>query len=604
VSTQLRTRTRGIEGGAREAPSPLGRRPGVAAAALALGVYLALAVALLGRTWLGSHLGRRLVGGGGDPLGLTWFLAWLPHALAHGQWPFFSTAVMAPQGANLLASTSISLPALLLWPVTAAAGPSVAYDLLATLAIALSAWVAYLALRRLCAHGSSALLGGAVYGFGGYTAGQATAHANLLVGVFPPLVALLADEVRRGRGAVKIGALLGLAAAAQVFVDEELLATTAVMAAIAAALVFAAARPTSAAARPYAIALGVATLAFLALAGPALGYQLLGPQHVSGAIVSPGRYVDDLTSFVVPSSLQLLGTAGARQLASGFSGYDGEWGGYLGAPLACVLVWAVWRLRRRALLPALLLLAALVLGLGPHLRVLGHDTGVPMPWVLPGHLPLLENVVPDRFNLFVWLAAAALLVLLVEDLRASAAPRRRAWGVAVCLLALVPALPALSPSRTVAVPPVLANARELQRLAPGARTVLVVPAGNGQLAMYAQAQAGFAYRIPDGGVFVPNPAGPSYGMREGPLLYALAALAGRPATRAGRTATDSLCLARIARLDERCRRHYLGALKALRVDTVVVCAPSSRSVTRETAFFTALLGRPVAGGGGLVFRVA
>src|ERR1700676_1868193 len=73
--------------------------------------YLSLAIILLARTWFGGQLDQRLAGGGSDPLGFVWFLAWLPHALGSGHSPLFTTLLMAPEGANLLNSTAISLPA-------------------------------------------------------------------------------------------------------------------------------------------------------------------------------------------------------------------------------------------------------------------------------------------------------------------------------------------------------------------------------------------------------------------------------------------------------------------------------------------------------------
>ncbi|HTD58476.1 MAG TPA: hypothetical protein VK672_06230 [Solirubrobacteraceae bacterium] len=557
--------------------------------------YLLLAMILLGRTWFGGGLGQRLVGGGGDPLGFVWFLAWLPHALSHGHSPFFTDSLMAPQGANLLNSTAISLPSFLLWPVTATLGPTLSYDVLMTLGIVLSAWAAYFALRRIARHDSSAWIGGAIYGFGGYMTGQATAHVNLAVAVFPPVAAMLIDDIRRTRTPARTGALLGLCAAAQVFVNEELLAMTAIMALLALLLACCMVRPTHAMLVCYARALAAAAVVFAALAGPALLYQLFGPQHVRGAVVSSGRYVNDLAGFFVPNSLQWLSTPGSRHLTGGFSGYDGEWGSYLGIPLIALLVWAGWRLRRRALPLLLLLLGAALLSLGPHLRVLGHDTGVFLPWVLPNHLPLLEDVVPDRFNLFVWFAVAALLVLLMDDLRARPPFGRPLWGMAACVFALVPILPALTQSEVVKVPAVVGSASAFHRALPRAKTVLIVPSGDGQLAMYAQAKAGFAYSIPVGGVFVPSPDGPSYGMRQGPLLYALAVLEGRSSTQAGRTPTDSLCLGRLsrrARVGGVCRSLYLQALHVLHVDAVVVCALGSRSAARYTGFFTSLLGSP------------
>jgi hypothetical protein len=581
--------------------------PGRAAEAVALVAYLLLAVALLGRTWFGGDLGRRLVGGGGDPLGFVWFLAWLPHALAHGQSPFFTTALMAPQGANLLDSASIPLPSLLLWPVTALGGPNFSYDILATAALGLSAWAAYMALGRLTQHRSSAWLGGAVYGFGGYMAGQATAHANLLIAVFPPIAAILLDDVRRSRRPWRTGVVLGCCAAAQVFVDEEMLATTVIMALVAAAVISLSSRPSRALVARYARALLAGAAAFAIIAGPALAYQLFGDEHVSGRIVTAGRYVNDLASFFVPSSVNLLSSAGSRALAAGFSGYDGEFGAYLGAPLVALLCFAAWRLRRRALVPGALAICAAVFSLGPHLRVLGHDTRILLPWVIPNHIPLLENVVPDRFNLYIWLAAATLLVLLIDDLRVRPPLRSRALGVASFAVALAAALPALTPSEVVRIPPLLARAAVLRRLVPHTTTVLIAPSTDGQIGMYAQARSGFAYRIPDGGVFVPNAGGVSYGMREGPLLYALARLGGQASTQSGRTPEDARCLTALSHdpaVSSGCGRHYRAALHALRIGAVVVLVSGARSGDdRYVRFFDSLLGPPKASAGATVFVV-
>jgi hypothetical protein len=576
------------------------------AAPLALAAYLVLVFVLLSRTWLGGGLGHRLVGVGSDPLGSVWFLAWLPHALEHGHSPLFSTALMAPQGANLLNSTAISLPSLLFWPFTAAVGPVVSYDLLATVAIAVSAWTAYFAFGRLTTHRFSAWIGGLLYGFGGFMTGQASAHVCLLIVVFPALAAMLLDDVRR-RSPTRTGLLLGLCAVAQVFIDEEVLATSAIMAALALAFVTWRARPPRAIVGRYARAFVTAAIVFAILAGPALLYQFFGPQHVSGVIVTSGRYVNDLESFVVPNAGQLFSSAGSRQLTAGFSGYDGEGGGYLGLALIALLLLAGWRLRRRALPAGLLLLCATIFSLGPHLRVGGHDTGILLPWVVPNHLPLFEDIIPDRFNLYVWLAAAALLVLLIDDLRSRPLRGSRALSVAVCALALISILPTPTPSEVLGAPSVVANAATFQRILPTAKTVLITPAADGQFAMYAQAEADFAYKIPDGAVFVPTPQGPSYGMRHGPLLYALAALAGTVSTQSGRTSTDRLCLAQLAhgnKLSQLCRSHYRHALQALRVDAVIVSGIGSATARRRyNWFFGALLGPARAVTGASVFVV-
>jgi len=577
------------------------------ATAFALAAYLLLAVAMLGRTWFGGDISDRLVGGGGDPLAFVWFLAWLPHALVHGQSPFFTTVLMAPQGVNLLSSAWIPLPALLLWPLTAIGGPDLSYDVLATVALGLSAWAAYLAGCRLSAHRSSAWIGGALYGFGGYMAGQATAHANLLIAVFPPVAAMALDNVRRARRPWQSGILLGCCAAAQFYVGEEILATTVIMALVAAVVLVLNSRPTRATIERYANALVVGAVVFAVIAGPALAYQLLGPQHVRGTIVTSGRYVNDLASFFIPNSVNLLSSAGSRHLTAGFAGYDGESGGYLGVPLVLLLIFAAWRLRRRAVVLGALLIAAAVFSLGPHLRVLGHDTGILLPWVIPNHMPLLENAVPDRFNLYVWLAAAGLLVLAIDEFRVRPPLGRRALAVAAVGVALIAMLPTLTRSAVVRVPPVVGSSVALRRLAPDARTVLIVPWSDGHFSMYAQARAGFAYDIPDGGVYVPNADGASYGMHQGPLLYALSALAGQASTRTGRTPEDERCLAQLASRSEvsaGCRAHYRDALHALDINVVVVLDRDGGSeVDRYLSFFGSLLAPPVSTSGARVFTV-
>jgi uncharacterized protein YjhX (UPF0386 family) len=106
---------------------------------------------------------------------------------------------------------------------------------------------------------------------------------------------------------------------------------------------------------------------------------------------------------------------------------------------------------------------------------------------------------------------------------------------------------------------------------------------------------------------VPSDRGASYGMRQGPLLYALAALGGHVSTQAGRTQTDVECLKQLARaatLSQTCRMHYLDALRSLKTDAVIVSdhgSPSERA--NYSRFFRALLGPGIAAKGARVFVV-
>ena len=87
-------------------------------------------------------------GGDGDPAIFMWFLRWVPFALEHGHDLLVTHHLNYPDGVNLMWNTSLPLPGLLLAPVTEAWGPVLSFNLLLVLAYGLSAWCAYLAIRR------------------------------------------------------------------------------------------------------------------------------------------------------------------------------------------------------------------------------------------------------------------------------------------------------------------------------------------------------------------------------------------------------------------------------------------------------------------------
>ena len=85
-------------------------------------VYLALGFVLWVHAWAQGATTHTLCGCG-DPALFLWFFQWPATALAHGQNPFFSTALFHPGGINLLAQTSVTGLSLPLVPVTWIWGP-------------------------------------------------------------------------------------------------------------------------------------------------------------------------------------------------------------------------------------------------------------------------------------------------------------------------------------------------------------------------------------------------------------------------------------------------------------------------------------------------
>ena len=161
---------------------------------------------------------------GSDPMQMTWFLAWVPFALTHGQSLFHTNFFDYPSGVNLAGNTSVPLLGLLGWPITATLGPVAAFNFLVRLSFALSATSMFFVMRRWCGSWQAPFLAGLLYAFGPYAVAQ-NLHLDLIFIPFPPLLVLLADELvhrQRMRPAVT-GALAGLVGGLQYLVSPDIL---------------------------------------------------------------------------------------------------------------------------------------------------------------------------------------------------------------------------------------------------------------------------------------------------------------------------------------------------------------------------------------------
>ena len=416
-------------------------------AALALGLDAGLAVLLLGPAL--AHPASVTAGGRQDAPYTVWAFAWVARALAHGRSPWVTNHLSWPGGVNLLTNATAMGLGIVLAPVTRIFGPLAAFNLAATGALAGTAWSAQLVLRRArLASWPAAFVGGVVAGFGptslAHTAGG---HPHVTAAFLVPPLLLGIGRLAGGsaRHPARWGAAVGLLAAAQLLIGEEILAITAIAAAV--GLLVAVRRV-----RWGSLVTGgaVAGAVFVAVAAYPLWIQFAGPAHIRGPIQVGDHYPNDLSAFVVPIRQLWLGSGWSAGLVHRFSS---EGGAYLGAPLLVAGVVAAVRhwCRIEVRVVAVAAAAVAVLSLGSHLAVAGHRTGVPLPWALVAHLPLLESLIPVRFGIVLDLALGALLAVAVDDAarwgRAAVGPPRVgaivAGGVvaAVCVVPLVPRVP-------------------------------------------------------------------------------------------------------------------------------------------------------------------
>jgi hypothetical protein len=478
----------------------LGRRLRPGPQPLFLLLFCGLAVWMFAPAW-SSPTTTTLEGGDGDPAIFIWCLRWVPYALAHGHDLLVTHHLNYPDGVNLMWNTSLPLPGLLLAPVTGIWGAVLTFNLLLVLSYGLSAWCAYLAIRRFAPGHLAAAVGGLVYGFSPAIRVQSH-HLHMSLAFLVPLILLAVHEimVRQRRSPWLAGAGLGLMAGAQLLIGEELLAMTALVAfALFLLLVLANLRRVrerwAYAAKAFAVAL---TLCSAIIVWP-LSVQFDGPQQIHGDIQKT-NYSNDLQSFILPGWPQALTWDGAGQLVDGFVGGNSA---YLGLPLLLVLVVLGVRWRSSSVVRAGLALMALaaVLSLGPTLLVGGRDTGIPLPWAFFEHLPLLPSLIPARLAQLTALFAGLLLAVFLQAVWQEGGWRRWA-SVAVALLVLAP----LWPSGTVEaekVPTPAFFTGPAVRSLPRDSVVLVLPWAYRRtaLAMTWQAEAGLWYRMP-GGYFI------------------------------------------------------------------------------------------------------
>jgi hypothetical protein len=461
-----------------------------------------------------------------DPYSALWYLRWTPFALTHGLSPFTTDYLGYPTGVNLTWNTWMPAIALLLWPVTALGGVILADNVVTTLALALSAWFAYLAIRRYVSNRVAAALGGLLYGFSPYMAAQDVSHAQLVAAaVMLPVGLILLDEalVRQRLRPLLLGALIGLAGIFEFFVLEEFFATGALAAALL-MVILAALRPREIRARwRYAVtagAVGVGVVV-LAIAFPVC-VQLFGPDRAHGLFHDPTVFVTDLENLVVPTATQLIAPAWATSMTHGFSGNLGEWNGYIGVGLlaVCAVTVAACRRNLAVLTASVFAVVMTILSLGPYLHIGGRQLPIHLPFLVLTELPLVQDVMANRLMVFVYLALGVILAVALE--RLWRARLHLVWTPLVAALALVPLIPAPIPAQPISSPAYFSSAA-VSGIPSGAAVLTIpCPCPFPSDALLWQMSAGMRFKLLGGFFIGPTAAGQGYLEEEATALEGIA----------------------------------------------------------------------------------
>lgn len=551
-------------------------------AAAVVAVYTLLAVLLTLPVWQ-SPL-NHFVGGGGDPIGVIWGIVWVPFAAGHHLNPLFSDYMNAPAGFNTLWTNPETIPITLLWPVTAVWGPVATYNLVMTGSTVLAALFAFLAIRRYVPGTLAPAAGGLVYGFSPYVLGHLLGHANLVMSaVTPPLALLLIDElvIRQRLRPLTLAILIALLATLQFFIAQEILLTEAIAAGVLIAVLALTHRQAFKQRAPYVmrVLLGAAVSSAVLLGYPTW-YQFYGPARPQGVVHPPDIFVTDPLNFLIPGPVELIAPSALHQVTKHFTGNASEWNAYIGLPLAALLAYTLWRSWKEPLVRATGITAIVlaVLSLGPHLNVLGHRF-IPLPWWLPARLPVIDNILPNRLMLYVYLAVGVGLAFALRRLwHDRRNPALSVAAAALVIAPLVPAFPALSSSFMA---PAYFTASTTSDI-PAESVTLFEPVPSQTVVdpELWQALSGLRFKLVGGYIVGPDAPGLAH------LQQTLDRLARDPASM---TSIDALGLR--------------TALRSLRVN-VVVLAPSPKQAALHAVFSAVLPEKPVQHGDVLVWLLS
>ena len=490
---RVRPVLRGLAAGPRWLWRVIRKRYRLVQGLLALGIYLTAWLTTSGRP-LVDHMSVPVLDQTSmDPSFYVWCLRWWPYAISHGINPYYTHHVGVPLGRNLAWVTTIGPLALLAWPLTAAAGPVVSFNLLVALALPLSAWAAFVLCRRLTGRFFPALAGGAVFGFCAYTMNHTTAgQLNVTFTLLLPLMAYLIVAWRDGAiGPRTFVALLAVTMAVQFYLFLETFADLTAILIIGLLAGYAVAGK---AARPQ-----IARLSRLLGLAFAITAVLIAPYLVFALTHVPPKFVHvsylDAASLIVPRPGNTFGLSWLARTAAATTRLGETAEGYVGIPLLLLAVGLAvfaWRSRITRFL-TVMLVVVIVASFGPAVYVEGKEL-VGLPWGKVWTLPILQSAFPSRLMVFAFLILAVMTALWM------AGPRRWHWArwplAALAIAAIVADIPSFGITSSNDVPAFMTAGSYRHQLSPGETVLVVSEVGNA--GMLWQAESNFYFRLAGG----------------------------------------------------------------------------------------------------------
>jgi len=485
--------------------------------AAALAIYSALACVFFALPLLAGFSECRIgYYSNGDPQVYIWGLAWYPYALSHGLDPIFTKVAWTPAGYNLAWSTTVPALSILAWPATRLFSPMVSYNLLTISAPVFGAFFTFLLCRYLAGTFWPALVGGYVFGFSPYEMTELPSHLLLAIIAFAPLAAYLVCLFMGGLlSRAKLVVLLTAVLAIQFLVFPEVAATGTLFGA--AAIFFARQFSGDSFKERVGPLLKCLAWSYGAAALLLAGYlkNLIANSRYF-PLYNPAHASTDLLDFFVPHQDNLIAHVPGVSALSTRVDWFFEPSAFVGLlPLVALLFALSYPDRRTAKILIALMVTISVAALGPVLHLAGR-TVLPLPWLLVLPMPLINNSLPVRFPMYLFLVMGIATALWLGE------PRHgKRWLLAG--LMLITLLPDLNRANYVVredIPGFFRN-RLYERWISKDETVVILPYGHDGPCMLWQAAADFHFRMAQGYLLGGESIPPSF--ESWPIVEALEA---------------------------------------------------------------------------------
>jgi hypothetical protein len=227
-------------------------------------------------------------------------------------------------------------------------------------------------------------------------------------------------------------------------------------------------------------------------------FQFFGPGVLHAAPLSPQFFSGDLAGFVLPTWLQYLFVPALLPIVGQADFIIADFGFYIGLPFLTVLgvlSWCHWRnFSVRFFLGWTAMLAILILG--ATLRLVRAPVGVPLPDAIIQHIPLLNEFLPVRLDLYLDLSIAILFTIFLDQLNQSKMSRGLRLLAILAVFSWLPNMWFPMSTHNTNIPAIFRTG-EL----PSRGSILVIPLAvnvNSDQAMLWQVVNGFRFSIPEG----------------------------------------------------------------------------------------------------------